>query len=83
MRNNEIKQFGSPNDVLIRISESEEGTSVAEGVMSVLNGKFSKYFRRGWIRRQEGRSRIGGIMTAINAVIVALLLFLLYGLAFS
>ena len=82
LRNNEIKQFGSPNDVLIRISESEEGTSVAEGVMSVLNGKFSENIsEEDWIRRQEKVGpRIGEELSsaAINAVIVALLLILAY-----
>lgn len=82
LRNNEIKQFGSPNDVLIRISESEEGTSVAEGVMKALSTKFSENISElDWIRRQEKVGpRIGEELSsaAVNAVIVALLLILAY-----
>ena len=82
LRNNEIKQFGSPNDVLIRISESEEGTSVAEGVMNALSTKFSENISElDWIRRQEKVGpRIGEELSsaAVNAVIVALLLILAY-----
>jgi SecD/SecF fusion protein len=82
LRNNEIKQFGSPNDVLIRISESEEGTSVAEGVMNALSTKFSENISEvDWIRRQEKVGpRIGEELSsaAVNAVVVALLLILAY-----
>ena len=82
LRNNEIKQFGSPNDVLVRISESEEGTSVAEGVMAALSGEFAKNISEiDWIRRQEKVGpRIGEELSsaAVNAVVVALLLILAY-----
>ena len=78
----EIKQFGSPNDVLIRVSESQEGTEVARGIMAALRSNFSSNVQEeDWIRRQEKVGpKIGEELSgaAVRAVLVALSLILVY-----
>ena len=78
----EIKQFGSPNDVLIRVSESKAGTEVADGIMAVLKGGFaSNISELEWIRRQEKVGpKIGSELSgaAIRAILVSLALILVY-----
>ena len=78
----EIKQFGSPNDVLIRVSESKAGTEVADGIMAVLKTGFaSNISELEWIRRQEKVGpKIGSELSgaAIRAVLVSLALILVY-----
>ncbi|MCH2661807.1 protein translocase subunit SecD, partial [bacterium] len=78
----EIKQFGSPNDVLIRVSESKAGTEVADGIMAVLKTGFaSNISELEWIRRQEKVGpKIGSELSgaAVRAVLVSLALILVY-----
>ena len=78
----EIKQFGSENDILIRVSESGEGTEVADGIMEVLESGFAASIAEmEWIRRQEKVGpKIGSELSsaAVRAVLVALALILLY-----
>ena len=78
----EIKQFGSPNDVLIRVSESKAGTEVADGIMAVLKAGFtSNISELEWIRRQEKVGpKIGSELSgaAIRAILVSLALILVY-----
>jgi SecD/SecF fusion protein len=78
----EIKQFGSPNDVLIRVSESEEGTEVARGIMAAIQERFPSNVQGvDWIRRQEKVGpKIGEELSgaAVRAVLVALGLILVY-----
>jgi preprotein translocase SecF subunit len=78
----EIKQFGSANDILIRVTEDEEGTGVAEGIMAALKGSFPNNVQGlDWIRRQEKVGpKIGEELSgaAVRAVLVALLLILVY-----
>ena len=78
----EIKQFGSENDILIRVSESGEGTEVADGIMEVLESGFATNIAEmEWIRRQEKVGpKIGSELSsaAVRAVLVALALILLY-----
>ena len=78
----EIKQFGSENDILIRVSESGEGTAVADGIMEVLKSGFAANIAEmEWIRRQEKVGpKIGSELSsaAVRAVLVALGLILLY-----
>ncbi|MGY8823465.1 MAG: protein translocase subunit SecD [Candidatus Latescibacterota bacterium] len=78
----EIKQFGSPNDLLIRVSEEEEGTEVAEGIMKSLQSSFPNSIQDvDWIRRQEKVGpKIGEELSgaAVRAVLVALGLIMLY-----
>ena len=79
---NEIKQFGSANDILIRVSESEKGTKVADGIMAVLEKGFAANISElEWIRRQEKVGpKIGEELSgaAVRAVLVSLALILIY-----
>ena len=78
----EIKQFGSENDILIRVSESGAGTEVADGIMEVLKSGFaSSIAETEWIRRQEKVGpKIGSELSsaAVRAMLVALGLILIY-----
>ena len=78
----EIKQFGSENDILIRVSESGAGTEVADGIMGVLEAGFTNSIEEmEWIRRQEKVGpKIGSELSsaAVRAVLVALALILIY-----
>ncbi len=78
----EIKQFGSENDILIRVSESGAGTEVADGIMGVLKSGFAANIAEmEWIRRQEKVGpKIGSELSsaAVRAVLVALGLILIY-----
>ena len=78
----EIKQFGSENDILIRVSESGTGTEVADGIMGVLKSGFATSIEEmEWIRRQEKVGpKIGSELSnaAVRAVLVALVLILIY-----
>ena len=78
----EIKQFGSENDILIRVSESGAGTEVADGIMGVLKSGFADNIEEmEWIRRQEKVGpKIGSELSdaAVRAVLVALALILIY-----
>ena len=78
----EIKQFGSENDILIRVSESGTGTEVADGIMGVLEAGFAASIEEmEWIRRQEKVGpKIGSELSdaAVRAVLVALALILIY-----
>ena len=78
----EIKQFGSENDILIRVSESGTGTEVADGIMGVLKSGFAASIEElEWIRRQEKVGpKIGSELSsaAVRAVLVALALILIY-----
>ena len=78
----EIKQFGSENDILIRVSESGTGTEVADGIMGVLKAGFASSIEEmEWIRRQEKVGpKIGSELSnaAVRAVLMALALILIY-----
>ncbi|MCY3666241.1 MAG: protein translocase subunit SecD [Gemmatimonadetes bacterium] len=78
----EIKQFGSENDILIRVSESGAGTEVADGIMEILKAGFASSIEEmEWIRRQEKVGpKIGSELSnaAVRAVLVALALILIY-----
>ena len=78
----EIKQFGSPNDILIRVTEGTAGTEVADGIMAALKAGFPGSIQEpDWIRRQEKVGpKIGSELSgaAVRAVLVSLGLILLY-----
>ena len=78
----EIKQFGSPTDVLIRVTEDAAGTNVADGIKASLRaGLAGSIGEHDWVRRQEKVGpRIGEELTgsAIQAVLVSLALILVY-----
>ena len=78
----EIKQFGAPEHILIRVTESETGTDVADGIKQVLRaGLGGNIAETDWVRRQEKVGpKIGEELTgaAVRAVIVSLALILVY-----
>jgi SecD/SecF fusion protein len=78
----EIKQFGAPGDILIRVTQSGEGTNVADGIMQVLKAGFPGNIQEeDWIRRQEKVGpKIGSELSgaAVKAVLVSLALILVY-----
>ncbi len=79
----EIKQFGAPENILIRVTESEVGTDVADGIKQVLRSGLGANIAEGadWVRRQEKVGpKIGEELTgaALRAVIVSLALILVY-----
>lgn len=82
LRQSEIKQFGSPNDLLIRVEEEAEETHMADGIKQRLRQSFASNIpETDWIRRQEAVGpKIGGELKAdaVNAIIVSMILIILY-----
>ncbi len=78
----EIKQFGSPNDVLIRVTDSGVGSAVTDGIMAKLKSAFPQSINeQDWVRRQEKVGpQIGSELTwaAFKAVMVSMVLILIY-----
>ena len=79
----EIKRFGSDRDILIRVSESEEGTDVADGIKEALRSGLGSNIPDDlqWVRRQEKVGpKIGEELSgaAVRAVLVSLGLILVY-----
>ena len=78
----EIKRFGSVNDVLIRVTEQETGTDVADGIKATLRAALSDNIEASdWVRRQEKVGpKIGEELTgaAVRAVLLSLALILVY-----
>lgn len=78
----EIKQFGSPNDILIRVTEDATGTNVADGIKATLRTALPDHIGDlDWVRRQEKVGpRIGEELTgaAVRAVLLSLALILIY-----
>lgn len=83
LRQSEIKEFGTPNDILIRVEESTQGTAVADGIKTTLSTRFSESVSNpiDWLRRQEAVGpKIGEELKgdAVNAIIISLVLIILY-----
>ena len=79
----EIKQFGPPNDILIRVAERETGTDVADGIKRALKAGLGTSIADDmeWVRRQEKVGpKIGEELkgAAVRAVLVSLALILVY-----
>lgn len=77
----EIKQFGTANDVLIRVTEEETGTDIADGIKATLKASLAGNISNDWVRRQEKVGpRIGEELTsaAVQAVLLSLALILIY-----
>lgn len=79
----EIKQFGSANNLLLRISEGESGTEVADALKSTLKTAFASSIKseQDWVRRQEKVGpKIGQelSMNALRAVMTSLVLTMIY-----
>ena len=82
LTSSEIKQFGSENDILIRVTEGEVGTDVADGIKDALRaGLGSATEGVDWVRRQEKVGPKIGVElrgAAVRAVLVSLGLILVY-----
>ena len=79
----EIKHFGTPNDILIRVAERETGTDVADGIKRALKAGLGTSIADDmeWVRRQEKVGpKIGEELkgAAVRAVLVSLALILVY-----
>jgi SecD/SecF fusion protein len=82
LSSSEIKLFGSESDILIRVTEEESGTNIADGIKATLKaGLAASVDDNDWVRRQEKVGpRIGEELTgaAIRAVLLSLALILVY-----
>jgi SecD/SecF fusion protein len=83
LRKSEIKEFGTPNDILIRVEEEAEGTAVADGIRNTLQARFGSSVpeESEWLRRQEAVGpKIGEELKsdAISAVLVSIVLIVIY-----
>ena len=82
LSSSEIKRFGSANDLLIRVTEEETGTNIADGIKATLKTALADNIGASdWVRRQEKVGpRIGEELTgaAVRAVLLSLTLILVY-----
>ncbi len=83
LRDSEIKEFGSPNDILIRVEEEADGTMMADAIKTTLKGTFAENISNEleWLRRQEAVGpKIGEELkqNAIWAILVSMFLIILY-----
>lgn len=84
LRSSEIKEFGTPNDVLIRVQEEAQGTAVADAIKTKLKTTFSANIpsdETEWLRRQEAVGpKIGEELkaNAIYAILVSMVLIIIY-----
>ena len=83
LRNSEIKEFGSPNDILIRVEEEAEGTAIADAIKTRLKSDFAGNIRdvTEWLRRQEAVGpKIGEELktNAVYAILVSMVLIIVY-----
>ena len=82
-RSSEIKEFGTPNDILIRVNDAGEGTATADAIKATLKAKFASNIPNevDWLRRQEAVGpQIGSElkMDAIYAIVVSMVLIIFY-----
>ena len=83
LRNSEIKEFGSVNDILIRVEEEAKGTAIADAIKTRLKSDFSGNIRDAteWLRRQEAVGpKIGEELktNAVYAILVSMILIIIY-----
>ncbi|MBT4139510.1 MAG: protein translocase subunit SecD [Candidatus Latescibacteria bacterium] len=83
LQSSEIKEFGTPNDILIRVQEEAKGTAVADAIKTTLKSKFGSQIpnENDWLRRQEAVGpKIGEELktNAIYAIIVSMILIIIY-----
>ena len=83
LRNSEIKEFGSVNDILIRVEEEAEGTAIADAIKTRLKSDFAGNIQdeTEWLRRQEAVGpKIGEELktNAVYAILVAMILIIIY-----
>ena len=83
LSSSEIKEFGSVNDILIRVAQSGTGTDLGDGIKAVLKSGFPASIQdeTEWIRREEKVGpRIGEELTgaAVRAILMSMALILIY-----
>ena len=83
LSSSEIKEFGSANDILIRVAQSASGTDLGDGIKSALKSGFADNIQSEteWIRREEKVGpKIGEELSgaAVRAILVSLALILIY-----
>jgi len=82
LASSEIKQFGSPNDILIRVAGDPSGSDIGESILAVVRAGFrASVHEEDFIRRHEKVGpKIGSELTGatVRAVLVSLGLILLY-----
>jgi len=83
LQSSEIKEFGTPNDILIRVQEEAQGTAVADAIKTTLKTKFASQIANesDWLRRQEAVGpKIGQELksNAVYAVLVSMILIIIY-----
>jgi preprotein translocase SecF subunit len=78
----EIKQFGGPQYILIRVSEGGEEVELTDGILETLKAGFPGSIEESdWVRRIEKVGpKIGSELSgaAVRAVLISLVLILLY-----
>ncbi|MEW6754836.1 MAG: protein translocase subunit SecD [Candidatus Latescibacterota bacterium] len=78
----EIQQFGTPNDILFRLSESGGGTAVADALLNTLRTSFPNSVNEATFlrRHEEVGPKIGEELrgAAVRAIMVSLVLILIY-----
>jgi preprotein translocase SecF subunit len=80
----EIKRFGAPTDVAIRVEEMGTGTKVGDAIKASLKAKFTNYIppkESDWVLKQEKVGpKIGKELKgkAVKAILLALLIMLVY-----
>lgn len=78
----EIKRFGPPTDMAIRVEEMGMGTRIGDAIKSTLRGKFPQFIpETGWVLKHEKVGpKIGGELKkkAVKAMLLALLIMLIY-----
>ena len=77
--NAEIKQFGSPQDILIRVEQQEAGTEISQPILDTLGSKFSSLSPE-MLSRDIVGPKIGQELRSktIWAILIALGLILIY-----
>lgn len=83
LRSSEIKEFGSPNDVLIRVQDAGEGTKTADAIKDALKVRFASSIPNeiDWLRRQEAVGpQIGSELkqNAVYAMLISMVLIIFY-----
>lgn len=75
----EIKQFGSPQDILIRVEQQETGTEISKPILDALGTKFAS-FSPEMLSREIVGPKIGQELRTktIWAIAIALVLILVY-----
>ncbi len=78
----EIKRFGPPTDVAIRVKQMNGGTKIGEAIQRVLKAKFPGFIpQTGWVLKHETVGpKIGSELKgkAVKAILLALLIMLIY-----